>query len=206
MPKLRGGIDVSEAVRLFFAWPAPAAWVPAARRVAQRFVDAGFEGRLTPEAQWHVTLLFLGDVDPALVPRLAASGQQAAQHVPVGPLHPAAVDAFPHRTRPRVVVLRLGGAVADLERLAAHLRREAAALGLPVDTRPLVPHLTLLRVSRAAAWPTLPPLPPQSVTPDRLILFRSWLNPAGARHQALDAWPLKAKKSRPEGGSASVLD
>jgi 2'-5' RNA ligase len=197
---------MSERPRLFFALPVPDVWLPAARGTAKRFVEAGFQGRLTSPAQWHVTLLFLGDVDPGVVPRLTASGLQAAERVPVGPLHLAAVDAFPHRTRPRVVVIRLGGAVTDLERLAAHLRREAEGLGLVVDKRPWVPHLTLLRVSRAAPWPDLPPLPPISATPDRLVLFRSWLQPTGARYQALEAWPLQAKKGRPQGGSASSPD
>ncbi|MNG25662.1 RNA 2',3'-cyclic phosphodiesterase [compost metagenome] len=72
--------------------------------------------------------------------------------------------------------------------LQQRLQQTLLAAGLPSDTRPYRPHLTLARQSRlpaqtepcAFAWQV-----------KRLVLFASQQEAAGKRYHALGEWPLQ---------------
>lgn len=96
--------------------------------------------------EWHLTLVFLGEVDQERLPAVAgALGREVGAHEP---LRLAVRDwgTFP-RGGPRASVLwaGLGGDTEALGLLADGLRVAAVGAGVPVEHRPYVPHITVAR-------------------------------------------------------------
>ncbi|GIW72250.1 MAG: hypothetical protein KatS3mg102_1792 [Planctomycetota bacterium] len=160
----------------------------------------------------HLTLRFLGEVEP---PRAAALGPALAPAVAAcAPLvlRPQGLGVLPPRGRPRVIHVALEPA-APLGQLAAALERALAPLGFAPERRPLLPHVTLGRVRggpaargrgrgpRGHAAGALPPplraalqavaapvAPPFRL--ERLVLVRSELRPQGPLYTDLESYPL----------------
>jgi RNA 2',3'-cyclic 3'-phosphodiesterase len=143
---------------------------------------------VAPEAM-HLTLHFLGETDVAILPRLrTALGAALDGFAPVE-LRIEGAGVFPNMRRPSVVWAGVGGATAELERAQAALGWALESLGLPRETRPFRPHLTVGRVRRdatpaqlerlAAAVRALPRPAPIAWLVERVVLFRSELRPSG---------------------------
>jgi 2'-5' RNA ligase len=135
----------------------------------------------------HVTLRFLGDIDPARVPALTA-----ALHVEAAGVSPFALTfddlgAFPSPRRPQVLFFRVGPQ-QQLEALASAVERAVVQAGFAAETRPFRPHLTLGRARRGKHVPvTVPVTPPgDSRVVDEIVLFHSRLERSGAKHTPLD--------------------
>ncbi len=141
--------------RLFFAlWPSPElqhhlhalAWQlqPQAHGPALRVMQ---------RENLHLTLLFLGNVPTA---RLAELIDMAADiRLPPFTL---ALDKLGYFPEAKVAWAGIRQPPPTLFDLAMALRRGCTALGLPLDPRPLSPHVTLLR--KVQAPPPLTVIPP----------------------------------------------
>jgi 2'-5' RNA ligase len=146
-------------------------------------------------ANLHVTLKFLGQIDPGRVPALTeALRAAAAPHAPFT-LAVTGLGAFPTPGRPRVIWAGLADAAGALRRLAGAVDAAAAALGVPAETRPFAAHVTLGRVREARRQPRLAEAleRPESfgaLAVTRVCLMRSELSPRGARYTELAALPL----------------
>jgi 2'-5' RNA ligase len=75
-------------------------------------------------------------------------------------------------------------------RLQAACESAARSAGFAAEARPFRPHLTLGRWRSRVRRPELPALDLGEASLERLVLFASELDPAGARHTELAAWPL----------------
>jgi len=165
-------------MRLFVALEVPEA---VRREVARRM--AGLRERL-PRARWvdpeilHLTLLFLGPVEEAKVPALAAALRAAFAPHPPAALRLAGGGTFPPRRPARVAWIGME-APADLEALQADATAAAvAAIGFAPEKRPFHPHV---------------PLPGEIGPPwvaDHGVLFESKLSPRGARYREVERLPL----------------
>jgi RNA 2',3'-cyclic 3'-phosphodiesterase len=94
----------------------------------------------------HLTLKFLGEIDPAIAGPLAAALTKTVAPLSPFPLELRGVGAFPDRDRPRVLWVGVGAGAEPLAELARHVDDAAASLGRPRETRPFVPHTTWMRV------------------------------------------------------------
>lgn len=99
--------------------------------------------RWLPTERWHMTLAFLGEVDPDRVPSLAAHlDEVAGAHPPLERMHLAGAGTFRG-------VLWLGVSPTErhspADRLARAVQREMRASGVPVERRPWRAHLTIAR-------------------------------------------------------------
>ena len=188
------------AGRLFFALPVPPASKAPLLGVLPELARALPRARLTDAGGWHLTLAFLGHVQPEQAAAVAAVGERAVVGVP--PLHLCLEGAgcFPSRSRARVVWAGVGGDVGALRHLAAELASGCREAGLRYDGRELHPHLTLARLN--------PPAP----APERLLArigeaaasapgwearslacYRSDLGRHGARYRVLREFPLAGR-------------
>lgn len=151
----------------------------------------------TPPATWHVTLAFLGEVDgerladvEAAVGDAVATAGEGREEGVVGPIELSLADPgrFGDRVawlgvedRPRGAVARLGGAIQE---------EIAARPGLPVDRKPVRPHVTLARArGRRGKLPAglgedLPRLD-ASWTVSEATIFRSHLGAGPLEHEPL---------------------
>ncbi|HSF05021.1 MAG TPA: RNA 2',3'-cyclic phosphodiesterase [Methylomirabilota bacterium] len=153
-------------------------------------------GWIVPE-NLHLTIKFLGGVEPLRVERVAAALQAAAAAAEAFELALRGVGAFPSPARPRVIwagVHAGGGAMAAL---AARVDDALGPLDFPRDERPFSAHVTLGRVREPRRDPALTEALAAGAERDfgrfrveQLTLMRSDLSPRGARYTALAAWPL----------------
>jgi RNA 2',3'-cyclic 3'-phosphodiesterase len=148
----------------------------------------------------HLTLKFLGDVDERRVDALrdgmavAARGHQALR-IPL-----ARLGAFPRPQEPRTLwvgppeVWERGGAAKQLAALVRAMDDCCAAEGVPRETRPFTPHLTLARIKAgerqagrvlAATGALNQPLALDPLVVDAIVFMRSQLNVDGALHTRL---------------------
>ncbi len=134
----------------------------------------------------HLTLCFLGSRPVAEIEALAAALERCAQ--PVGELRLGAPLLLPPR-RPRSLAVAVGDPAATLESLHRRLLSALGeASGWEPDRRRLRPHITVARMRAGARaeveTPALALPTPQLVfIPPALALYRSSLEPAGARYE-----------------------
>nr|WP_239029111.1 RNA 2',3'-cyclic phosphodiesterase [Pseudonocardia acidicola] len=157
------------------------------------------ELRWTPPEQWHLTLVFLGEVDDRpredLTERLARA---AARHQPLE-LSLGGGGRFGDR----VLWTRVRGEIDGLRRMAASVQAAARHARLPVQARPYRPHLTLARSGATAtdlrpAVTELDEFAGRSWTAEELHLVRSRLGagPGGtARHEPIASWRLGRRET-----------
>jgi RNA 2',3'-cyclic 3'-phosphodiesterase len=186
------------AGRLFFAVPVPG---PSRAPLEAALPDLAplLSGpRLTTPSGWHLTLAFLGQVQPELADAVVRVGETAAAGAPAARLRLEGSGVFPSGRRARVLWTGIGGDTDVLVRLAATLAVECKAMGLRFEERPLVPHLTLARFSTPA------PVPQEALElvagaaaagaaweARELACYRSILGGArGARYRVVREFPL----------------
>jgi 2'-5' RNA ligase len=175
---------VAASRRLFFAlWPDAGLRAAAAARVAALVPSAG--ARPQRPDQLHVTLVFLGSVADQRLDGVHAVGAQVTG-MPVS----VSLDRVEHWRKPQVLCLTASHVPAPLVALVEGLRASLAAAGLPTETRPWRPHLTLARkVTRFDARPDVEALLWRA---DSITLVESRSGREGARYEPLASWPLGA--------------
>ena len=176
--------------RLFLAlWP-PDPVREAMREVGRRLARE-VDGRRVGNAGLHLTLAFLGTVEEAR--REALEAALAALDLAA---HTLLLDRLGYWHRPQVVWLGASRTPEALAAFVTDLRASLRALELPVEERPFVPHVTLLRKVRRR--PPTPPFEPIAWAVDGFVLVQSELRPEGARYTVLRRW-----SASPGGGSFS---
>lgn len=169
-------------MRAFIALELPEAFADEVDALARR-LEAACAGRFVPAENRHLTLAFLGEVGEADV-RLAMSALDAAC-AGVGPV-PLAAAGLGTFGRGRDATLWLGIEKNDeLQDLAARVRAKLAARDLTYDEKDFLPHVTLARrvhVPRGELGDLAFPLPDEARD---VTLFRSILEPDGARYKPL---------------------
>jgi 2'-5' RNA ligase len=186
-------------MRAFFAVALDAATrrAAAAWTHSLRGRSGGDAVRWVREESLHVTLHFLGDIDPARVPDLVRAVARETAGVEPFRLGLGAAQLFPSERRPRVVALALEP-LPPLEALVGAVARGAAAAGFAPEERPFRAHLTLGRVKPRTAQ-RLDVTAPDTVGSEacdvtEAVLFRSELQRTGARYTPLERVPLGARE------------
>lgn len=180
-------------MRLFVALTPPVEAVEELRSATTGLAELGSGLRWTRSEQWHVTLVFLGEVGDDAVSELTRRlSRVAARHAPLS-LTFGGGGRFGHR----VLWTAVQGDRDRLRRLADSAAAAARRSRLQVECRPYRPHLTLARaapgmdlrplVARLAPWQG------SAWVATALHLVRSRLGAAPdgtAVHETIGDWPL----------------
>jgi len=141
--------------------------------------------RWSPQQQWHITALFIGQRDQAEVRAIAMAIEQAcAVHAPIT-LHNGRVATM-SEDRPSMLWVRF---TPSEELSALHHALAQATSTPPSPHEPYVPHITLARGKSAAGIQDGPVLMPSLILQE-LTLFRSDPGPTGTIHSPLGTWPF----------------
>jgi 2'-5' RNA ligase len=180
--------------RCFWAVPLPddlraslARFVASLR--SQPRVDA--EWRFTEAEAWHVTLAFLGGIEPASVEPMVGRVRAVVEgHAPFEVMA-GGIGGVPSGRLRRV---RWVGVRDDDGRLAALARDLRSAVGLELD-QPFRPHVTLAR-TRDRSGSSVPrstaPAPADTIPVSEAVLFRSHLGRGPARYANVARITLRA--------------
>ncbi|MDP6425232.1 MAG: RNA 2',3'-cyclic phosphodiesterase [Planctomycetota bacterium] len=146
--------------------------------------------RWTKEEAWHLTLAFLGEQEPDVVPRILAAAGPLIASTAAFSCALEGVGGFPNGDRARVLWLGVGAGREALLALASSVSGLLAGLGLGVGEAPFHPHLTLARSGRG---PLRVPAMAASATAFRVrevALVHSHLASSGAAYEVLERLPL----------------
>ncbi|MCE1118357.1 MULTISPECIES: RNA 2',3'-cyclic phosphodiesterase [Pseudomonas] len=139
-------------------------------------------GKPVPADNFHVTLLFLGDVDAALVPAVCAAVEPLQR--PDAPLR-LVLDRLQVWPRASALVLEPEQAPVALRQLVYALQQAVLPLGIEAQVREYRPHLTLSRDFRG-------PLPEAAQAPEFFLAARGFTLYESRKGQywPLAEWPL----------------
>ena len=140
----------------------------------------------------HLTLKFLGNINPADIEKIGKAMADAAGDSAPITLTVGGIGFFPGIRRPRVIWVGLGGQTDALRNFQRNLANRLATIGFPSDKRSFKAHLTLGRF-RQAVNPNIlnqtvqdySDLGDLQFSVDRIILFQSDLKPSGAVYSHL---------------------
>ena len=172
-------------MRLFVAAIPPPA-------LAQRLAEAAAaiappELRVTPAQNLHVTIHFLGEVEPGAVPALEADLQAAAvRHIPTELTLDAITPGPPRRPRMLWATAKATPGYTAIVNDAAAATAPHAPNARPA--RPGTPHLTLARLRGRAdlrRWPDRQPLDDAAIPLAELALVHSTLAKHGPLYSTL---------------------
>jgi RNA 2',3'-cyclic 3'-phosphodiesterase len=141
-------------MRLFVGIELDAVVVRAAADLIDELVKR--TGRRSPGARvaWvtpdrlHVTVRFIGHKDDAEFARIRDALEPSIAVEPF-PLTVHQLGSFPPRGTPRVIWAGIGGDEERLRTVEQEVTERLSRVGVPPDTRPYSPHLTLGRVKEA---------------------------------------------------------
>jgi 2'-5' RNA ligase len=156
--------------------------------------------RLPLEASWvrdagfHLTLKFLGEVDPSHVGLIASCMKVTAQRYEPFSLMLSGVGVFPHESSPRVLWVGIGDETGRLRQLQQTLDADLVQIGYQSEARPFAPHLTLARLKRVArreeflaALKAHRRVVLGQLDVDHIELIESQLHPSGAQYSTINA-------------------
>ena len=179
-PKLFAGIELDERTRAGCA------------ALAARLECRGLSARYEAPEKLHITLAFLGFVDPQDVEDVRAYlAEVAAHHAPFD-LTLDKIGAFPHERRPRIVYVGARNQGEAYRLLAAELCDAYTVLGfnLPEET---VAHVTIARIKGGDAHlPMLDEIAPLHLRVPSIALFESVPDKTTTRYEIRARASLRA--------------
>ncbi len=182
-------------MRTFIAIPLSADCSKALSGIQAALRKFGSDVRWTAIPSIHITLRFLGEINPALIPDL--SGALRASTVSQRfTLCLEGLGTFPDLTRPRVIWCGLGGDLTTLSALQAEVEAACINTGFPPEVRPFKPHLTLGRVQgRSNLQPLMEYIriagtPGCEFVVEQYHIYKSTLTPKGAIYEVMESIEL----------------
>ena len=158
--KLFTGIDLTPSVRA------------SCNDVTERLRSAGLDARFEPPEKLHITLAFLGWVEPESIEAIRDALQRAAQDGHAFDLTLDKLGAFPHERKPRVIWIGANEQGAALRELSHSVRANYEALGFTFEKN-AVAHVTIARVKGGDAHLPMLDVKPMNLAVRELTLFES---------------------------------
>ena len=131
----------------------------------------------------HLTLAFIGPVDTSMRTCL----EQVAARVKGKPFS-MTFDQLGYWGRPRVRWAGCSEVPVELQQLAGHLNRELMTCGYKPEQRAFVPHVTIMRKSRALREEI--ECTPITWQVDDFCLVQSLTHQQGVEYRVVGRWPL----------------
>ncbi len=196
-------------MRLFLAVPIPPDVMDLVDRVTTSLKTEEWPIRWTAAGSAHITLHFLGEVEPERATLLQMSLAPVVSEHDAFELRTADLGVFPTMKRPRILWLGLYGPAHRLHTLRNAIGETLQSLDFELDERDFHPHITLgrlrntqdtrirdlpakirARFEKAAETGEVTHKSPIPIPVSEVHLVRSHLGKDGARYEILERYPL----------------
>jgi 2'-5' RNA ligase len=135
-----------ESIRTFIAFEIPEQVLSAIGKIQEVLKSYKFNIKWVRPESIHLTLKFLGNIDPAAVKQIESVLRDTVKpYVPFS-IQAKGLGVFPGVKRPRVIWIGITGQIDRLIGLHRNLNKDLMAIGFSRDKRPFKGHLTLGRV------------------------------------------------------------
>ena len=185
-------------MRSFIALEMPPEVKEFAAGLIKELKPSGADVKWVEPGNLHLTLKFLGEVDPSATADIITALEGALATSAAPGLSAGGCGAFPNARSPKVVWLGLGGRTDLVAQMARAVETALEPLGFEAEKRAFKPHLTLGRVRRprrGAKAPSTAPLSRAltalaaaagpSFMADRVALMKSTLTGSGPIYESL---------------------
>ncbi|MDF1593086.1 MAG: RNA 2',3'-cyclic phosphodiesterase [Desulfobacterales bacterium] len=173
-------------MRTFIAIELPQHIIAGLGNVQKTLKSAKLKIRWVQPENIHLTLKFLGDINPEAIDPINRTLSESARGYDPISLSAKGGGAFPGIKNPRVIWVGLAGQVSRLKALQGTLAENLTALGYEKEERTFKGHLTLGRIKGAvdpiklnAALNEVMSFETEPFLVDRIFLFQSDLKPTG---------------------------
>ena len=184
-------------IRTFIAIELPDKIQSDIRQLKHSFLPYRFDIRWVKPLNMHLTIKFLGDVDPADLDTIGKLLSDIAGNFPSFDLIPRGLGVFPSLKRPRVIWIGIAGQTDVLGSIQQSVNGGLNEIGFTTEKRPFRGHLTFGRIkSRVDQDRLLDALHAQqkfvskAFTVENLAMFKSELTPSGPIYTKLYEVPL----------------
>jgi 2'-5' RNA ligase len=183
-------------MRNFIAIPLPDAVKNRVKEAVQRLAPAAVDVTWCTKSQFHLTLAFLGETAPSILPHLSEGLMRLCAEVRPFTCRAYGYGFFGSKRNPKVVWAGVDPAPKLLE-LQEAVAMELSRFGFKIEVKAFRPHVTLGRCKeRARNYPLIQAMEAEeqvdfgswSVT--GLTLFESRLSPRGAIYSVLARFPF----------------
>lgn len=171
---------------------------------AQRLRQAGLSASWVKDANLHITLKFLGPLEPASVELLIRNLAPQFRQLSAFNFSLAGPGLFPERGRPRVLWAGVQNGSGELTKCHEIAEDAARHLTLKQEHKTFSPHITLGRFRKANARQALESilrdfndLSAGAMHVSHVSLFSSELNAGGSVYRVLERFPLQESPSCP---------
>ncbi len=148
-------------------------------------------------ASIHLTLKFLGEVDPDRIGGIVSKVEESTRDIAPFTIGIRGCGGFPNTKNPRIIWIGVDDPSGLLKKVQARVEEGMEGLGFMKEGRDYAPHLTLGRLSsgkgKGTVTQTLEDIKESNVGTmevREIILFRSHLKPMGAEYTKLKVIPL----------------
>lgn len=185
-------------MRTFIAIPLPDECRTMLDRMQRELRSCGADVRWAAIPSVHLTLKFLGEVNPEIIPKLADALESAAASQRSFALRLHGLGCFPNQKNPRVIWCGIEGDIENLSRLQQFVETASSGLGFAREDREFHPHLTLGRVKGKRNLQALLDCIKMGshlesgFAPDHFTIYQSTLKPQGAVYTVLKTIALGA--------------
>ncbi len=160
--------------------------------VIERLRASGLDARFEAPEKLHITLAFLGWVEPEAAEAARDVLERTAQKVTTFDLTLDKLGAFPHERKPRIIWIgasEQGGAFRELSQM---LRTAYEVLGFHFE-KENVAHVTIARVKAGDAHLSILDVEPMKLPVSELTLFESIPGERTTRYEARARCTMKAR-------------
>ncbi len=130
-------------MRLFIAVDLPVEIKQALLKLQSDLKQLGINGFWKSPDNFHITLEFLGEIDPNKVAALTETMSIVVRHYKPFNLSITGIGAFPSLKKPHTLWTAVSGSLKELERLKQDLHHELKSNGFKLDERKFKPHISL---------------------------------------------------------------
>jgi 2'-5' RNA ligase len=182
-------------IRTFIALPAQSITQQTIAEIQTTLKASQAEVKWESQNKFHITLVFLGNVEPSKLELLSSALAKSVEQFPSLTMTYDSIGAFPNKHNPRVVWIGITANQTVLD-LQADVERVCAEFGFPKEDRMFHPHITLgrvkgnrnlVRLTEAIKTITFEPIEAHC---SEMLLMKSVLHPGGSIYTILKSFPL----------------
>ena len=181
-----------ESIRTFIAFEIPEHVLAAIGKIQEVLKSYKFNIKWVRPVSIHLTLKFLGNIDPAAVEQIEPVLRAAVKSYAPFSIQAKGLGVFPGVKRPRVIWIGITGQIDRLIGLQRNLDKNLNEIGFSQDKRPFKGHLTLGRAKgridarrMQSVLTKYNEFEAEPFTVGSLILYKSDLHPTGAVYTKL---------------------
>ncbi len=167
------------------------------RNLQRAFASHRLDIRWVKPVNLHLTIKFLGDIDPSVTHTLGRVLSDTAANHPMFDLLPQGMGIFPNMRRPRILWAGIAGQTSVLRSIWKSVENALVPLGFETEKRAYKGHLTIGRIKThmdqgrlATALRAQRDFVSEAFSVKRLVLFKSERQPNGPVYTKLWEMPL----------------